>query len=112
MLVRFIASCLYVVFVYLLQESAILSSLVGVIACFVPESFQAWKVSKIENIYDPTKWLRLTYQSVISKWLMTAMIFAISFSSATVWDYRILFIGYLFVSISGLLTPILIKGNR
>ena len=110
--VRFVASCLFIVFIFVFQKAAILSAIVGVIACFVPESYQAWKISKTEKVYEPNMWLRLAYQSMITKWIMTAMIFAISFSSGIKWDYKILFIGYVLVNVFGLLTPILLKGKR
>lgn len=88
------------------------SAFVGVIACFIPETYQGWKISQSVTELEPHRWLRLAHQSMISKWLMTAMIFALSFSSETEWDYEILFTGYLLVSIFGLLTPILIKSKK
>lgn len=114
---RFVAGCLFVVLVYYLQQHglqqhAVCSAFIGVLACFIPEAYQAWKISKSEKEYEPNAWLRLAYQSMISKWLMTAMIFAISFSSSVAWDYKILFAGYIFVNISGVLTAILIKGKN
>lgn len=107
-LARLLASCLFVIFIYLFHQVAVFSAFVGVLACLIPESYQGWKVSKTENEFEPGKWLRLAYQSMISKWLMTAVIFVMAFSSSLQWDYKILFIGYLVVNVSGLLTPILI----
>lgn len=109
---RLSVSCLFVGFIYISQQTAVFSAFVGVVACLIPESYQGWKVSKADKVFEPNMWLRLTYQSMISKWLMTAMIFAISFSSDFEWDYKILFIGYLIVNVFGLLTPILIKGKK
>lgn len=111
-LARLLVSCLFVVFIYLFYQMSVFSAFVGVLACLIPESYQGWKVFNAEKEFEPNTWLRLAYQSMIGKWLMTAMIFAISFSSDFKWDYKILFAGYLFVSIFGLLTPILIKGKR
>jgi len=111
-MVRFVVGCVFLVFIYMFQENAVFSAFIGVMACFVPETYQGWKISKTGDVYEPNQWLRLAYQSMITKWLMTAMIFAFSFSSETEWNYKILFIGYLLVSIFGLLTPILIKGKK
>lgn len=111
-LVRSLTAALYVLIVYIVQAEAIFSSFVGVLACVVPESYQGWKLSKTEKEYEPSKWLRLVYQAMIAKWIMTAMILAISFSSSFQWNYKILFIGYLVVSVSGLLTPIFFKGKK
>jgi len=107
-LARLLVGCVFVVCVYVFLQMSVFSAFVGVLASLIPESYQGWRLSKSEKEFEPSKWLRLTYQSMISKWLMTAMIFAISFSSSVQWDYMILFVGYLVVSISGLLTPILI----
>jgi len=111
-LVRFVSSCIFVVLILMINQSAVFSALVGVVACFVPESYLGWKLSKTEKVYDASRWLGLTYQSIISKWIMTAMIFAISFSSSFQWNYEILFIGFIVVNIAGLLTPVLLKGKR
>lgn len=110
-LVRFVVGCLFLVLIYMFQPMSVFSAFIGFMASFIPEAYQGWKISKTEGEYEPNKWLRLTYQSMISKWLMTAMIFALSFSSDIEWDYKILFAGYLLVSISGLLTPIF-KGKK
>jgi len=111
-MVRFVVGCVFLVLIYLLRQDAVFSAFIGVMACFIPETYQGWKISKTGKVYEPNQWLRLAYQSMITKWLMTAMIFAVSFSSEIEWDYMILFIGFLLVSIFGLLTPILIKGKK
>ncbi len=110
-LVRLVSGCIFVVLILIISPSVVFSALVGVMACFIPETYQGWKLSKTEKIYDPSKWLGLAYQSIISKWIMTAMIFALAFSSSIEWNYIILFIGYLFVHVFGLLTPILFKSK-
>lgn len=109
---RFIVSCGYLIFVGVYFNASVLSAFVGVLANLVPEIYQGWKLSGTEKEFNPSTWLRLVYQSMISKWLMTGIIFAVSFSSSIQWDYKILFIGYLLVHLSGLLTPILTKGKK
>jgi len=112
LLVRLLVSCVFIVCIYAFFRGAVFSAVVGAVSCLIPEAYQGWKISKTEKEFEPSKWLRLAYQSMISKWLMTAMIFAISFSSSFQWDYKILFAGYLIVSISGLLTPIFIGKSK
>ena len=110
-LVRFFSSCFFVVLIFIIDPSLVFSALLGVSACFIPEGYQGWKLSNTESVYEPSKWLGLAYQSIISKWLMTAMIFGIAFSSSVQWNYIIVFIGYLFVHVFGLLTPILFRNK-
>jgi len=112
MMVRFVVGCVFVVLIYVFQQASVFSAFIGFMACFIPESYQGWKISKTGGVYEPNMWLRLAYQSMITKWLMTAMIFAVSFSTEIQWDYVILFIGYVIVNVFGLLTPILIKGKK
>ncbi len=111
-LTRLFVSFAFVIFIYLFRQVSVFSAFVGVLACLIPESYQGWKVSKAKKIFEPNAWLRVAYQSMLTKWLMTAMIFAISFSSDVQWDYTILFTGYLLVNIFGLLAPILFKGKK
>lgn len=109
---RLMTSAIYVLSVALIDIGAIRSAFVGVMASLVPELYQAWKLSKTDNELNPQKWLGLVYRSLVTKWLMAIMVFSIVFVVSSRWDYGVLFLGYLLVQVSGILTPILFKGLK
>lgn len=112
LLARVVATLLSLVIVSVIDFEMLFSVFVGSLACLVPETYQAWRLNKTESEFEPAKWLRMVYQAVISKWLMTVMIFVICFSSKVEWNFVALFSGYALVSVSGLLTPVFIKGKN
>ncbi|MBL7004279.1 MAG: ATP synthase subunit I [Gammaproteobacteria bacterium] len=111
LIARLIVATFYVLYFIFVNAELVFSALVGVLACLVPEVYQGMKLSKSVPELEPSKWLRLAYQAMFGKWLMSIIILAIAFSSSVEWNYFILFSGYFLVNVSGLLAPILNKGK-
>ena len=111
-LVRLVVAGVFLLLVSMLELELMSSAFVGVMSSLVPESYQAWKLSKTQKELNPEKWLSIVYRVMVTKWLMAIMVFSIVFVVSSRWDYGVLFLGYLLVQMSGLITPFLTKGLK
>ena len=101
----------YLVAVYVLRPGSLLSGLTGCLASLIPSFYLSFRMLRRNHVDDAAEWLGHAYRSDIGKWLMSAMIFALAFTSGYSWDPVILFVGFLLVQMSAMFLPLINKGE-
>lgn len=102
---------LFLLVIHVLRIGDLFSALVGCLASLIPATYQGVKMVLNKEHDDAQQWLGFAYRVDLVKWLMTGMIFILAFTSQYTWDPATLFIGYLLVQMSGILIPLVQKGN-
>jgi len=97
--------------VYLFHLGDLLSALSGCMASLLPSIYFSFRMFRQAHNNDAAAWLGHAYRADIGKWILAGIIFALLFTSGYQWDPLILFVGYLLVQISGMLIPLIQKGN-
>jgi ATP synthase protein I len=109
--IQLLITVLYPVLTGFLGWGDIISALVGCLISLLPSAYFGQRLLRQANNYDPMLWLRSAYRFEIGKWVLAALLFALAFSSAYAWDPIVLFVGYLFTQMSGLVSPYFVKGT-
>ncbi len=97
--------------VALLRPAALVSGLTGCLASVLPSFYFSIRMLRHRHVSDAGEWLGYAYRSDIGKWVIAGIIFALAFSSGYHWDPVILFTGFLLVQMSGMLLPLIQKGE-
>ncbi len=112
LILQYVLGIIYLLGTVLWDAAAWFSGLVGCLAALIPKTyFSVRMIQATENNDDATRWLGATYRSVFGKWLMMLVIFWLAFTTDYPWDPVVLFAGFVLIQISGLVTPLVTKGN-
>lgn len=93
------------------STDAVFSATIGCMAGLIPNVYFYSRLSLQPENNDAQQWLAYVYRSEIGKWLVTGLIFMLAFASDYSWHPIVLFVGYLFIQVSGWFVPFIIKGN-
>ena len=111
LLLQYGLGLVYLAAAILWDAALALSALVGCLAALVPKTYLGLRMLRGPQMQDATQWLGHAYRSEIGKWMITGAIFAIAFASGYPWEPVAMFAGFVLIQLSGLLAPIVMKGN-
>ncbi len=109
--IQAVLSGIYVSAMGIWDEKAILSALVGCMACLIPNGYFNFRMMRQSENYSAEQWLGYAYRSEFGKWVMAGTIFVLAFTSNHPWDPIVLFSGYALIQISGWFLLFVMKGN-
>ncbi len=112
LILQYFLGILYLLGTGFLHDAAWFSALVGCMAALVPKTyFSIRMVQATEKDSDASQWIGSAYRSVFGKWVMMVLIFGLAFTTDYPWDPVILFAGFVLIQISGLVAPLVTRGN-
>ena len=87
------------------------SALVGCLAALLPKSYFSFRMLRVTENNNAPQWLGYVYRSAIGKWVIMSAILVLAFTSGYSWDPVVLFAGFVLIQLSGLVAPLVTKGN-
>ena len=109
---QYILGGIYLLMAALWDSSGAFSAMVGCAAGLVPGTWFGVRMLRSRDNDDASQWLGFAYRSEVGKWILTGVIFMLAFSSGYDWHFEFLFIGFVWVLLSGGLASLVIKGNE
>lgn len=108
---QYILGGIYLLSTGLWDISVTLSALVGCVAGLAPNTWFSIRMLRAAENNNAMQWLGYAYRSEIGKWVLMGAVFVLAFSADYDWDPGYMFAGFVLIILSGLVAPLLIKGN-
>lgn len=109
---QYILGGIYLFGTGLWDVSAWFSGLVGCLAALIPKTYFGIRmIQTMENGGDATRWLGSAYRFEFGKWVLMVLILGMAFTTDYSWNPIALFAGFVLIQISGLVAPLVTKGN-
>lgn len=108
---QYILGGIYLLGTGLWDTSVTPSALLGCVAGLAPATWFSIRMLRTVDNNDATRLLGYAYRSEIGKWFLMGAIFALAFTTEYDWDPEFLFAGFVLILLSGLIAPLVIKGN-
>ena len=112
LILQYILGVIYLLGTGLWDVAAWFSALVGCLAALIPKTYFGLRmIQATKNDNDATRWLGSAYRLEFGKWVLMVLILGMAFTTDYPWNPIVLFAGFVLIQISGLVAPLVTKGN-